>query len=152
MYLYLTKKFSDKEICFKNNGTVTWAKYVIPCPIMVACSKNHAILPAFVIWFAIAPIVIISLRRAVIKPIKFVISFPIQPNPPIAVVDRIPQQVIYKSVFILWFNHGKVCSQILTRFPGIVPYWCIRCISNVIARSSMYHEACWTSICSKVRQ
>ena len=78
------------------------ATSVIPCSIRVASVKMHTILFAVTVtWFAIVPLLIISIRRAAIKPIKFVISFPVQHNPSIARVASIPQQVGNKFVFIL---------------------------------------------------
>ena len=133
------------------NGVGIWAGIVIPFSLKVASSKMPTILHAST-WFAIVPPLIISLRWAVIKPIKFVIGFPIQPNPSIAGPSSIPQQVVNKLVFILWFNHGKVCSQILAKSPWIVPCWGRICTINVIARFSVCNKACWTSICSEVRQ
>ena len=78
------------------------ATSVTPCPIRVASVKMHTILVAVTVtWFASVPLLIISIRRAAIKPIKFVISFPVQHNPSIARVASIPQQVGNKLVFIL---------------------------------------------------
>ena len=110
----------------------------------------HTILPTST-WLAIVPPLIISLRRAVIKPIKFVISFPIQPNPSIAEeATSTPQQLGQKLVFILWFNHSKVCSKCLAKSSWVVPCW--GRWTYVIARLSVYHEPWWASICSEVRQ
>ena len=125
---------------------------VIPFSSTVPYNKRTILRALRVIWFAIVPLLIISLRRAVIKPIKFVISFiPIQPHPPNVVAASIPQQVDNKLVFILWFNHGQVCSQILTKSPWINPCWERRGTNNVITRFSVYNEACWTSLCSEIR-
>ena len=78
------------------------ATSVIPCSIRVASVKMHIILVAVIVtWFAIVPLFIISIHRAAIKPIKFAISFPVQPNPSIAAAASIPQQIGNKLVFIL---------------------------------------------------
>ena len=134
----------------------SWARSVIPFSffpgVIVASYNSPEILHVTVTWFAIVPHLIISLQRAAIKPIKFVISFPIQPNPPIAGAGTVPQQVVNKLVFILCFNHDEVCSQSLTKYVWIVPCWGRGFIINIITRFSMYHEACWTSICSEVTQ
>ena len=117
-------------------GFGIWARNVIPFSLKVASSTIPTILPVST-WFAVVPPLIISLRRVVIKRIKFVIGFPIQSNPPMAGSFSIPQQVVNKLVFILWFNHGKVCSHILAKSPWIVPCWRWRCTINVIARFSV---------------
>mgnify|MGYP007058656881 CR=1 FL=1 len=94
-----------------SNVACVRANLVIPFSIRVASVKMYTILVASkVIWFAIVPLLKMFLCRAAIKPIKFVISFPVQPNPSILDTASIPQQVVNKLVFILWFNHGQVCS------------------------------------------
>ena len=120
--------------------------------VMVLCYKNHTIFLAFfVIWFTLLPLLKNFLHRAVIKPIKFFISFPMQPNPSLGFAASIPQQVVNKLVFLFWFNHGKVCSQILAKCPWFVPCWGRRFISSVVAGFSVSQEACRTSICSEIR-
>ena len=148
--VHMGLQFSRLNWPLADSNETGWACYVIPFSIIVASYNMATILRASsVIWFAIVPLLIIFFLRAVIKPIKFAIRSPIQPNPSRAVAASIPQQVVNKLVFILWFNHSKVCSQILTKSPWIDPCWGRRC--NVIAGFSVYHEACWTSICSEIR-
>ena len=134
------------------NGACVRAISVIPFSIMGGFHKMHTILLfTYSTWFSSAPLLKISLYRAAINPIKLVISFPMQPNPSMVVVAIISQQVENKLVFLFWFNHGKVCSQILANYPWFVPCWCRRFISNVVAGFSVYQEACWASICSELR-
>ena len=125
-----------------SKGHGWWARSVIPVSFflfLIAVSQNSPeILGGFVAWFAIVPLLKISLCSAAIKPIKFLIIFlPIQSNPSIVGATSIPQQVVNKFVFILGFDHCKVCSQILTKSPWIVPCWGRRCTSNVIALKSL---------------
>ena len=124
---------------------------VIPFSTRVGFYKMHTIINASFTWLAWAPILKVSYYRAAIKPIKFVISFPMQPNPSMVVAASISQQVVNKLVFLFWFDHGKVCSQILAKYPWFIPCWGKRCISNVVAGFSVHQEACWTSICSELR-
>ena len=65
----------------------------VPCSIRVASVMMHTILVAVTVtWFATVPLLIISIHRAAIKQIKFVISLPpIQSNPSIAGAASIPQ-------------------------------------------------------------
>ena len=134
------------------NGAWVRAFSVIPFSIRGVFHKMHTILFFSIsTWFASAPILKISLHRAAIKPIEFLISFSIQPNPSMVVTASISQQVENKLVFLLRFKHGKVCSQMLAKYPGFVPCWGRGCISNVVAGFSVYQEAWWTSICSEIR-
>ena len=137
-----------------SNGACVRAFSVLPFSRRAASYNMHTILIAGTFTsFACAPILKISLFRAAIKPgIKFIISFPMQPNPSMVVAASISQQVVNKLVFLFWFNHGKVCSQNLAEYPWFVPCWGRRCISNVVAGFSVYQEAYWTSICSEIRQ
>ena len=134
------------------NGPCVRAISTLPFPNRGAFYKMHTIINAFFTWLAWAPLVKVSFYGAAIKPIKFVISFPMQPNPSMVVAATISQQFVYKLVFLFWFDHGKVCSQILAENPWFVPCWGRRCISNVVAGFSVHQEACWTSICSEIRQ
>ena len=84
-----------------SNKVCLRATSVIPFSTMVLSFKNHTIfLASSVIWFAIIPLLKLFLHRAAIKPIKFVISFPMQPNPSIVVAASIFQQVVNKLVFL----------------------------------------------------
>ena len=133
------------------NGDYVRAISSIPFSINFAVYtiyKMHTIL--FAGTTSLAPFFIISPLWAAIKPIIF-ISFPMQPNPSMVVAASISQQVVNKLVFFLWFNHGKVCSQILAKYPWLVPCWGRRCITNVVAGFSVYQEPYWTSICSEIR-
>ena len=129
------------------NGACVRAISVIPFATISLSHKMYTFLIFSFFWFSSAPFLKISLHRAAIKPIKLFISFPMQPNPSIVVVASISQQVVNKLVFLFWFNHGKVCSQILANYPWFLPCWGGRFISNVVAGFSVYQEACWASIC-----
>ena len=117
-----------------SNGFWVRATSVIPFSISVVIFKKHTIFLAFrVTWLAKAPLLKISLHRAAVKPIKSFISSPMQTNPSMVVAASISQQIENKLVFLFWFDHGKVCSQILAKYPWYVPCWGRRCISNVVA-------------------
>ena len=108
----------------------SWARSVIPFSffpaVIVASYNSPETLRVTVTWFAIVPHLIISLHRAAIKPIKFVTSFPIQPNPPIAGAGSVPQQVINKLVFILW--------------RGLVPKFDKICVNRSMLRQKIYYQ------------
>ena len=150
-YFHLNWSLADSK------GLGWWARSVIPFSFflfLIPVSYNlPEILGVTVAWFALVPLLTISLCSAAIKPIKFVFSFPpIQSNPSIVSASSIPQQGVNKLVFILGFDHCKVCSQILTKSPWIVLCWGKRCTSNVIAWFSVHHESCWTNLCPETRE
>ena len=133
----------SNEVCIRAFSVIPFSfRYRVP-----SYKKPTIFLATNVLWFTPFPLLKIFLYRAVIKPIKFFISFPMEPNPSTFLAASISQQVGNKFVFLLWFNHGKVCSQILAKYPWFVPCWGRRCISNVVAGFPVYQEACWTSIC-----
>ena len=83
------------------NGACVRAISVIPLSIRGGFHKMHTILLfAWSTWLAMLPLLKISLLWAAIKPIKLVISFPMQPNPSILLVASISQQVVNKLVFL----------------------------------------------------
>ena len=83
------------------NGACDRAFSVIPFSSRFASYHMHTILIAGTFTsFEFAPIHKISLLWAAIKPIKFVISFPMQPNPSIAFAASVSQQVVNKLVFL----------------------------------------------------
>ena len=79
-----------------SNGACVKAVSVIPFSRRIASYNKHTILIAGTFTsFLCGPIIKISHLRAVIKPIIiFIISFPMQPNPSIAVAASISQQVV----------------------------------------------------------